>query len=217
MSDDTRPEAWKFYERYRKWLIETGQFREEALVSEGDIRIEVAKAVLTSIGGDAGVELEGDSDSYFWYDLQVVRKLRSRIVHGNYDRHVGKAETALFKETYTERVNGGVFQHASVEAESIVGGAYSANYVGPFLRLTAFSDFMAWGGWAEADATRVELSSLAIRSYMGYTHAAGARVMMAYHLFDDWIQRTENFGSLTENHVEVTTTGGPDAVVENHS
>lgn len=203
-------------QEYRKWLVDTGQFTRQVMITDGDIKVAVAKAVARHVDGDADIALE-ESHSTFWRDVQMVRAGRTRTVHGHYHRHAGKAEMFLVQKggEYVERVAGGVYQHAQVEAESIVGGAYSANFVGGYMRIAAFADFMAWGGWAEADAVRMELSSVAIRSYMGYAHAVGARYVFAIHLIDDWIQRNEAFATLVDSYSEAITTGGPGAYTEN--
>ena len=196
------------------------QFNEEALVSDGELRIEVAMAVVRSVGGDETVLLKGDRNSHFWQDVQMIRGRRTRTVRGDYHRRSVRSDLTMLDGKpgdYFEVVANGADQHATVEAESIVGGAYNANYVGPFMRMTAFSDFMVWGGWAEADVTRVEVCVMAIRAYMGYAHAAGVRVQMAGQLFDDWVKRTETFGSLVDQQGDAIVLGGPGAVTHNEA
>lgn len=185
------------------------------LISDGDIKIEVAKAVQRHVEGDLHVDLSGNSESRFCGDLQQVRRWRKRVVHGSYNRYSDDSDMTMVTRSYKEVVVGGVHQHASVEGESIIGGAYVANHIGLFMRITAFADFMAWGGWVEADAMRVELSMIGIRSYMGYAHAAVGKQILAGNLFDDWVNRTETFGSLNESHTMVTVLpSGPGAVTE---
>ncbi len=187
--------------------------QDSVLISDGDVKIEVAKAIQRHVGGDLHIDLKGSSESLFCRDLQQVRKWRRRIVNGSYTRNSGKTDMTLCNHTYKEVVVGGVQQHATVEGESIIGGAYIANHIGLFMRITAFADFMAWGGWAEVDAIRVELCLVGIRSYMGYAHAAVGKQILAGNLFDDWVNRTENFGSLNETHTQVTILpSGPGAV-----
>ena len=190
----------------------------EVLVSDGDIKVEVGKAVQRRIYGDLHIKLQGDSKSLFFYDLQQVRSMRYRVVHGNYDRRAVRSDMMLIKRKYKEVVVGGVHQHATVEGESIIGGTYTANHIGLFLRMTAFADSMVWGVWGEADAVRVEMCVFAIRSYMGYAHAAGAKMVVALNLFDDWVARTENFGTLNEKHSKVTVLpSGPGALTQQES
>lgn len=193
-------------------------FRSEALVSDGELRLEVAKAVVRNVGGNEQVLLRGGMRSHFFKDLLVSRgQNRTRVVHGDYHRESGKSDITMLDKggDYSEVVAGGVHQHSTVEGESIVGGAYNANQVGPFLRLTAFCDFLAWGGWAEGDVVRVELCVLALRVYMGYAHATGQRTYMAGHLFDDWVNRVENFATFVDQQGQSTMLGGVGAVTQN--
>lgn len=187
----------------------------DKLVSSGDIKVEVGKAVQRRINGDLNIDLEGSSHSLYFHDLQEVRSWRDRVVHGSYDRISGHSEMMLVKKSYKEVVVGGVTQHASVEGESIIGGAYNANHIGLFLRMTAFADFMAWGGWAEADAVRVEMCMLGIRSYMGYAHKTMVKQVVAINLFDDWVNRIEKFGAFNQRHTKVTVLpSGPGALTQ---
>ena len=200
-------------------LISTGQFRSEAMVSDGDLRLEVAKAVVRNVGGDEKVLLRGDRKSHFFKDLQVVRDSRQHTIHGDYERKSDQSELTMLQNNgdYFEVVAGGVHQHATLEAESIVGGAYNMNQVGIYLRMTAFCDFLAWGVWGEADVLRVEMSMYAIRAYMGYAHAVGHRLYMAGTLFDDWINRIENYGTFVDQQGDSTVLGGVGAIVQNEA
>ena len=193
-------------------------FLSDVLISDGDIKVEVAKAVQRRVHGDHYIKLNGDSTSFFFYDLQKVRDWRYRVVHGDYKRISVKSDMLLVKRKYKEVVVGGVQQHASVEGESIIGGTYTCNQIGLFLRMTAFADFMAWGIWAEVDAVRVEMCMVGIRSYMGYAHAAIVKQVVALHLFDDWVARTEHYGTLNERHTKVTVLpSGPGALTQQES
>ena len=108
-----------------------------------------------------------------------------------------------------ETVHGGVHQKAKYSAEAIIGGAYVNTIAGPYLRAAGWVDFMAWGGWAEIDMVRAELSLLMIRSHIAYAHAAGLRATLASRLVDDFQTRTENFGMLLESGGVYMDTGGP--------
>lgn len=215
---------------YKQWMIESGQYNEEVLITDGPLRTEVAKAFVSFIGGDSIIDLEEDSSQTYAHNLQILRSSRDRTVHGDYHRHAGPDSFMITageysgaslvsgagKGSYHEVVGGGVHQHALVEAESIVGGSYSGNFVGPFLRLTAFADFMSWGGWVEVDAARVDTAHMSIRAYMGYGHIAQSRAMYAHHIFDHWKTRVEQMGSLTDNHSQAVVTGGPAGYTENN-
>lgn len=192
-------------------------FRSEALVSDGDLRLEVAKAVVHQVGRNEQVLLRNDKRSVFLDSLLISRGSSTHTVHGDYRRISEESDIIMLDKggSYSEVVAGGVDQHASVEGESMIGGVYTYSQVGPFTRMAAFCDFLAWGGWAEVDATRVELAVTAIRSYMGYVHGVGMRNLACGMLFDDWINRTENFGTFVDNQAEATILGGVGAVVQN--
>ena len=91
-------------------------------------------------------------------------------------------------------------RQAVFAAEAIVGGAYTNTIAGPYLRLAGWVDFLAWGGWAEVDTIRAELSLLMIRSHVGYAHAAGVRLLMASRLVDDFQNRTENWSVIVRHY-----------------
>lgn len=207
------------YRQFRKALADAGCFRSEVLVSEGDLRVEVAKSVETSVYGNSEIRLGNDSYALFCRDVAFVRKSRDRTVHGWYDRRPMRDDAFMIQKNggYSETVLGGVYQHASVEAESMVGGVYMGNQVGISLRLTAFGDFMSIGIWNEFDAVRLELAGNAIRAYFAYAHFAGLRATFAHMLTDSWITRTEKFATLTDSHSQATITGSPGALTLNES
>jgi len=190
--------------------------RNEALVSSGELRLEIAKAISRTVDGDEEVMVR-ESSWRMNSDFLVSRNERERTVQGKFERKCEHTDLTMIQGgDVREVVTGGVHQHASVEGESIVGGAYNANYVGSFMRITAFCDFLAWGLWTELDATRVEASMVALRVYMGYMHNVGVKMQMAGHIFDDWVQRTENFGILVDNQLAAQRLGGVGSGVEAH-
>ena len=190
--------------------------RDEAMVTESDVRIEVARTVERTISGDEHV-LVHNRQSHFRGNLHVGRGSRKRVVRGNYKQDTDKSDIISFKDSYSEKVHGGVFQQASLEAEHIIGGAYIGMWAGVVLRTCAWADFLAWGGWADADTTRIEIVGLSIRAYMDYSHAAGARITKALMLVDDWVLRTENIGTLIDNHGDAIKLGGPGSGMEVHA
>ena len=197
-------------ERYRRIL------REEAIVTDGDLRLEVAKVFERAVTGDDEVLL-GKRYSYFRGPLHIKRKNRTMQVHGSYHQDTGRAEVFSFKDTLKETVEGGVFQQASVEAEHIIGGTYTGMWLGPMVRIAAWADYLAWGGWADTDASRIEIVALSIRAYMGYAHLAAMRVIKATMFVDDWQMRTENFGTFIDNQLDAVKLGGPGSGMENHA
>ena len=83
-------------------------------------------------------------------------------------------------DVFNEEVHGGVAVEFGMESEAIMGGGYLGTVLGPFMRLCGWSDFMACGGWAEADVARIEVGNLMVRSMWNYAHAAGVRSIAAY-------------------------------------
>lgn len=187
--------------------------RENALITDGELRIEVARVLERSVSGDETVLLRSRT-ARFHGGLQIARQSRATEVHGDYIEHTGSSNIIAMGDSMSETVNGGIFQQASVEAEHIMGGAYTGTWLGPILRTVAWSDYLAWGGWADTDATRVEMAGLAIRSYMGYAHTANTRVIKATSLIDDWILRTETFGTFIDNQLDAVVLGGPGGAKE---
>lgn len=182
--------------------------RDEAAVSEADLRVDVARQVVQYTRTD-DEEIVDSKTVNTRGPYQVYRGERKRTVHGNYARRVHGDETVKAK-SIDERVNGGVDYKAKIESEAMVGGAYVNTVAGIYLRICGWADYLAWGGWVEADVNRIELATLMIRSYMNYTHAVGLRTMAANRLVDDFLIRTENFGTLTESYTTKSHTGGPD-------
>ncbi len=197
-------------EDYRRIL------REEALVTSGELRIEVARIMQRSIIGDEDVLLH---DEYARYrcPYQMTRKRRETVVNGSYHRHSSKTDMFRLTGSLTETVKGNIMQTAQMEAEHIVGGVYAGTWIGPFVRMVAYSDFLAWGGWMSVDASRVELIGLAIRSYMGVVQNMGMRIVKATTLIDDWQLRTENYGTFVDNQVDSIMLGGPGAGTQLHT
>ena len=189
-------------------------FRNEGIVSDFDLRVHVADNYTGYIAGDEDIEVDvaatitGDA-------MRVVRGARTREVD-EYERATVREET-IVANRIEETVHGGVHQKARFAAEGIVGGAYVNTIAGPYLRLAGWTDFLAWGGWAEVDLIRCELSLLMIRSHVGYAHAAGVRVVRASRLIDDFQTRSENFGVLSESGATYTDTGAPGGGVTNEA
>ena len=175
----------------------TRLFRREGIISDADLRVDVAREISAMILGDERerlvnktVRIRGNS--------ATTAGSRERRVEGDFVSHV-EAETVQPASRIDETVLGRVDLRASLEAESIVGGAYINMITGGFMRMAAWVDYLIWGGWLEADVIRMEVGAGMIRAYMGYVHAAGLRVMAAATLVDDYSSRTELFGSCTDN------------------
>lgn len=197
-------------DRYRRTL------REEALVTSGDLRLEVARVLDRSIAGEENVLLHS-RHSRFRCPLNISRESRTRVVNGSYDHHTSRADIIRLEGSLTETVEGPVVQHASQEAEHILGGVYFGTWVGPFMRTVAYADFLAWGGWADVDATRIEIGGLVIRAYMAFVGLVGMRIFQSTSLIDDWQMRTETFGTFIDNQADATFLGGPGAGTQLHT
>ena len=190
-------------------------FRSESLVSDADLRVDVAKSYLRFVGGDEEVSVKtatlGAGGS-----MTFDRGSRDRTA-GSFEQLVTSSEVTMsVSDSVEETVEGGVDQKAAFSAEAIIGGAYAHTIVGgPYMRLAAWVDFMAWGGWAEADVTRVEISLLMIRSHFGYAHAAGLRLTMASRLIDDFQTRTMNKSALSISGTTYMEASDPAGGVQN--
>ena len=190
-------------------------FRSEGLVSDVDLRVDVADNFMRYVAGNENIEVDVDrleADAA----IVIVRGARTRHVE-SYKRLTGHEEMVTVGERIEETVHGGVHQKALFAAEAIVGGAYTNTIAGPYLRLAGWVDFLAWGGWAEIDTIRAELSLLMIRSHVGYAHAAGVRVTMASRLIDDFQTRTENWLLSSDTTTTHTDAGGPGGGINNEA
>ncbi len=203
-------------------------FRSETAISWLDLRLDVADGIVRSAASE-DITLAEDRDIRVTGTLTNIRGSRDITVGGDYTRIVsddGKKPPFFqvpFKNDYrtrrelfalsgakiTEVVRGGVRLHAKRESEAIVGGGYASQNVGPFLKIAGMYDVMCWGGWTEADVARNEVADAVIKAYYVYAHAAGLRVASAYHYFDDFVQRIENFTTLNDNTTLAEELDGP--------
>ena len=185
-------------------------FRSEVVILEADMRADIANHYSHTTMGTEEVFLERRSILQNYGDWSIIHGERFRKV-GSYEREVGDQDVALVRDRVVEEVHGPVDLRMQVESEAIVGGAYYNQIIGVYNRMAAWADFMAWGGWVEADAIRTEISGVAIRSYCLYMHNLGMRVVRADILCDDFSVRTENFGIFTDNTSTETNLGTPGA------
>ena len=182
-------------------------FRSEGFVSDVDLRVDVAD--------NEDVEIDTD-EVVVDAPITFTRGARTRHVD-SYRRITGGEELVVAGQRIDETVHGSVHQKARFSAEAIIGGAYVNTIAGPYLRLAAWVDYLAWGGWAEIDAVRAELSVLMIRSHVGYAHAAVMRITLASRLIDDFQTRTENFGILSDTTTTHTDSGSPGGGITNEA
>ena len=190
-------------------------FRNESLVSDADLRVDTSKDYLRFVDGDEEVSVRtaslGANGS-----MTFARGSRDRTA-GSFRQRTTDSEVTLgVANSVEETVEGGVHQKAVFSAEAMIGGAYAHTILGgPYVRLAGWVDCMAWGGWAEADVTRLELSLLMIRSHFGYAHAAGLRLTMASRLIDDFQTRTINSGAFSISGATYMEAGDPAGGVQN--
>ena len=189
--------------------------RSEGLVSDADLRADVADKYARNIVGNEDISLES-SEFRTRGTMTFSRGARSRTV-GKYTRTTDNDEMLLIGERVEETVTGGVHLKAKVSAEALIGGPYVNTIAGPYLRIAGWVDSMTWGGWAEVDLVRAELSTLMIRSHVGYAHAAGIRLTMASRVIDDFQTRTENFGILGESGTTHQEAGAPGGGINNEA
>lgn len=183
-------------------------FRREGAVSVADLRVDVAGNISRTVADDETISLETKT-LHARGDFSIARASRAREVQGDYERHVEEAETLMIGAAVEERVDGGVDYNAQVDADHIVGGAYVNTIAGPYLRIAAWADFLCWGGWLEADVARIEVAGVMIRSYMTLAHAAGARILAANKLVDDFLTRTETFALYSETTAQMLCLSSP--------
>ena len=182
--------------------------RAEGLVSNAALRVDVAGTLSRLIGGDESVALNSRS-VHVRGDCEISRGQRRRRVDGTYERSVDEADLYVVGNVIEERVDGAVDAHASLESEIVVGGAYVNTIAGAYLRVAAWADFLAWGGWVEADLARVEIAGLMVRSHMAYGHVAGARLVCASAIVDDFTTRAESFAVSIDNALARFDLGSP--------
>ncbi len=186
-------------------------FRREGIVSDVDTRVDLAKEISRIILDDESVELQTRSTNVRG-SMAVVRGELDRNVAGNYSG-MFNSDTRLITGSVKEVVNGGVDLRATLESETLMAGAYVNTLVGPYLRICGWADYLAWGGWMEADVVRCEIAGAMIRAYWIYAHAVGARLLRAMILVDDFEKRFEAIGVLVDMdlvHMDISSPGAGD-------
>ena len=182
-------------------------FRREGIVSDADLRIDVAKEISRVIMDDESVELDTKS-THVRGNLSLARGELDQQVAGAYSSKL-HGDTRMISDNVKEVVNGGVHLNAQLESETLMAGAYVNTLTGPYLRLCAWADFLAWGGWVEADLVRMEIAGVMLRAYWFYAHAAVIRMTRALILIDDFEKRFETFGFFMDQHMTALEVGSP--------
>lgn len=186
-------------------------FRNEVMMSDADLRIEVAKEINRTISGDEVINLE-EKTIRSQSMGEITRAGRKRVVGGTYTKKVQYQETMMIGQSIKEEVNGGVLLNAQQESQAIVGGLYTGTFVGPYVRICAMGDFLCWGGYVEADLSRIEIAGAQIRAYTFFACAVGARISKHSRYIDDTcLNRVETIGALTDTTTQVSSIGTPGA------
>lgn len=187
--------------------------RNESFVTDLDRRYDTASRYERTVLGDERITLDemrthirGKVTQQFGERARTARRLR---------RSTDNEETYLVGSRYEETAHGRVTLTAKYSAEAIVGGAYINTITHAYLRVAGWIDFMAWGGWVEADAIRCEIGLLMVHSYVGYAHATVARLTLASRIVDDYINKTEVSGIVDDSGVNRIELGGPGAGTTN--
>lgn len=182
-------------------------FRAETLVTETDLRVDVANSLYRTVLGDETVDTV-TYETHLRGDFAEMAGERDRTAD-SYERSTDNTETLVIDGSCTETVDGRMTVRAALSAESLVGGTYTNAITGAYLRLAAWCDQMAWGGWLEADLVRSEIAGMMIRSHVAYAHAAVARISCAGRIVDDLSYRLEHFDLFVPCHTVYNSVGVP--------
>lgn len=188
-------------------------FRREGIVSDADLRLDVAKKISRVILDDERVDLDSRT-THVRGDATLSRGELDQQVTGHYAIKL-HGDSRIISDNVKEVVNGGVELRAQLESETLMAGAYVNTLTGPYLRLCAWADFLAWGGWMEADMVRLEIAGVMLRAYWIYAHAGVVRLTRALILVDDFEKRIETFGIFSDMHLtimEARTPGSGDTL-----
>ena len=190
-------------------------FRSETLVTETDLRVDVANSLYRSVLGNETVDTV-THDTHLRGDFVQMAGERDRTA-GSYERSTDNDETFVIDGSYSETVNGRMTVKAALSAESMVGGTYTNTISGAYLRLAAWCDQLVWGGWLEADLVRMEMAGVMIRSHVTFAHAALVRATFASRVVDDSVYRMEHFALMTPCHAHYLSAGVPGSGVTNEA
>ena len=188
------------------------RIRHDAAVVNVDMRVEAAKDIMRYIKDDDEVSLQ-DKTMHARGDMAILRGSRSREVTGDYESRVKGNRNTTVKGTVSEQVTGEVRQNSPDGSQTIMAGGYFNFTRGPYVRLCAWADCLAWGGWCEVDVARLEIAAVMIRSYWAYGHAGIARITQARVFVDEFQTRTEQFGVTNDSALSRVNVG----VVQNEA
>ena len=190
-------------------------FRSETLVTETDLRVDVADSLHRTVLGNETVDTVTHKTHLRGKFAQIAGE-RNRTA-GSYERSTENGETYIIDETYKETVDGRMTVKAALSAESLVGGTYTNTITGAYLRLAGWCDTMVWGGWLEADFIRTEIAGMMVRSHVAFAHAALLRATIASRIVDDLTYRMEYFDLFIPCHTTYISAGVPGGGLDNES
>ena len=182
-------------------------FRSESFVTHTDRRIDTASRLDRITLGDEAIEVDSVVTHVRGYLSQRYSE-RDREA-GSYKRTTDNEEMVQVGTRFRERAHEGYRIRAKFSAEAMVGGAYTQTISGAYLRIAGWIDFMAWVGWFEVDAIKIELAAMMVRSHIGYAHAAVVRLCVASRIIDDYTLRTEKIELLSESGGTYQCIGAP--------
>ena len=190
-------------------------FRREMVVTDADLRVDVAGYVSRVVAEDMDVSLD-KQEHHHRNNLTMTRAKRQMTVGGTtdhptgtYDAHIDDADMRIVGQEVVDNVVGDMVIKAQVESETLMAGAYVNTIRGAYLRICAWADFLCWGGWAEVDIARVEIAGAMIRAYWGYVHACIAKISRHSVFVDDFENRSEFYLALNDSHLTTLDIGSP--------
>ncbi len=197
----------------------TRLYRREVVITDADLRLDVAGYVQRIVTDDLTVSL-GTEQRDYRNQLTISRGARDVTIGGGTDRW-GFTTTGTYKSTVyhsdmrligdelVDNVTGDMILKAKIESETLMAGAYVNTLSGVYLRVCAWADFLCWGGWVEVDLARIEIAGAMIRAYWAYAHAMLARVTRGSIYVDDFENRVESFLILSDSEMTDFDIGAP--------
>ena len=188
----------------------TRLYRREVVITDADLRLDIAGYVQRIVSDDLTVSLDSEARTYR-NQLTLSRGARDVSVNGTYSSHVVHSDMRLIGDKIVDTVTGDMVLKAQIESETLMAGAYVNTLSGAYLRVCAWADFLCWGGWVEVDLCRIEIAGAMIRAYWAYAHAMLIRLTRGSIYVDDFEHRMEVFGFLDDSHMTKFHVGTPSA------
>lgn len=187
--------------------------RGESFVTRMDTRTDVSQSATHLVSGHEGIDVDEVRTTVEGHITERCAQ-RARTTASYESTNDGEALSLLGAVAETT-VEGRTVWRTAYAAEVMVGGAFTHLVTGAYARIAAWTDLLAWGGWAEIDVVRTNIAGLMIRSQIGVAHASALRVVKASRIIDDLMIRTENFLLSNTSKSTVISAGGPGSGIEN--